>query len=1606
MSQPDIAQLKALTPAQFEELTHVLGVPPEYLPQKVSQVELATTVLRYLQQQADGEQRLREVLRRLEPPALKIDKENNPYLGLDFFRTEDQDRFFGRDAVAGELLRLVRQHRFVALIGASGSGKSSLLYAGLIPRLQEPRDNTALSGVVPVIFRPRSEPFAEFANAYLSAKYPDLSGEDRKTQSKKLTAQLTSAELEIKDLVELLLEARGTREVLLIADQFEELYTLNPPATQRTVVATLLTLLDPALPCRLLLSYRADFTGEAIDSFGDALNQHGKLFLERMNTEELREAIEKPAQHKDTSFETGLAARMIQEVGEEPGYLPLLQFALLRLWGEREGTLLTHRGYERIGGVQRALAGYADSVLARFSDEEQTRIRRIFMQLVRPGSRSGEADTRQVATREQIADWPLVTALADVRLVVTGQRDGQDTVEVAHEALIQHWQTLRDWINEDRLALRLIADVRHQAREWDTAERAASHLPRWNAKLEQAEELLGNPRFVATALESAFLRACRELKEKEEREEREKQRKLRQRFRWAVAVSLVALATSLLAWLMYGEAEKQTQVAEQKKGEALRAQSLFLADLSRQQTEKGHPVEGMLLALEGLPTSWDKQGKPNRPYVPEVETQFYNAFYAPHEILRLNHENAVNSATFSPDGTRILTTSSYTARIWDAQTGKLIHQLIGHGYAYIRGLFSPDGKLVATTGGNDKTVRIWNADNGKLLHVLRGHCKAPLPDASPFDCSVNDATFSADSSQIVTTANDKVALIWNVSTGKLITSIKSDEYISGAEFNGEGSQIVIKSNMIRLFNSKTGGLLYTFKDSVKNVRFNRTGNRLSTLEGNSIVQVFTVTPDKLVPLSTFKTDNKYPYAFTMTYDGSRVITISNDDTVRVWDADTGKEIRSAKHCKNEVSCFFRLWQTALSQNNELLLTISENSVKLWSLYYSGSEPTTLRSSCNKDSSCSIVAAAFHPNSQRVLIASGNTAHVWDIEPAKVGSLYGHTKRVTSISFSSDNKRILTASMDRTAKIWDLAGNKPLTVLSGHCQNYKPEDSNDECGVLSAKFSKDNRLVVTTGGDNTVRIWDAETGKEVSIFKENCINSSPLNLNPKCVNNANFSHDSSLVVTTGYSGRPVRIWDIASKKITIELNNDCAGVSSSKNRLCFITVLFSPDDSKLLTFNSDGIGNLWDLANTNYPVLTVKHCEDDSKKSIWGSCAGDAAFNSTGNLLITTGFGKTIKIWNIDTGNRLGTLKTETECMGGFIDGFSCLIAGIRFNKYENRIIGSSDQDGLCFWDISGLKNATTTLPKELFPLMIINKKYSTLNSDESLMANADSGFYGLNIQRIFPNTQSLVKYAQDYLPYRLNVAQRKEFFLPQNQNLIDAQAFLQQGESYAKEGNLSEAINNFRMALEKNPLLGIFPQQKAEILAIMGMSEKADNLAKEGKISEAIAYYKRVADMGVEFSFALHDKAKQLHANTLVSKSEPLAREGKIAKAVSNLNVANNIYENVKIGSSILINVCRSGFIYNQLDVVLDICNEALKVNCDDSSNKFASSSCYNSRGLIRAISGDFDGSIEDFRVALENNRHSNLKQKKQLQEWIEALQKGKNPFTQELLESVMWYSW
>jgi hypothetical protein len=202
----------------------------------------------------------------------------------------------------------------------------------------------------------------------------------------------------------------------------------------------------------LLLTLRADFMGHALAyrPFADAL-QDAALMMGPMSRDELRRAIEEPAQVQGAAFEAGLVERLLDDVGEEPGNLPLLEFALKLLWEKQRDGWLTHTGYEEIGRVEGALARYADQVLGELDEQEQERARHIFVQLVHPGE--GTEDSRRVATRAQVGaeNWGLVHYLADKRLVVTGQdATGKEIVEVVHEALIQRWGQLHAWMETDR----------------------------------------------------------------------------------------------------------------------------------------------------------------------------------------------------------------------------------------------------------------------------------------------------------------------------------------------------------------------------------------------------------------------------------------------------------------------------------------------------------------------------------------------------------------------------------------------------------------------------------------------------------------------------------------------------------------------------------------------------------------------------------------------------------------------------------------------------------------------------------------------------------------------------------------------------------------------------------------------------------------------------------------------------------------------------------------------------------------------------------------------------------------------------------------------------
>ena len=427
-----------------------------------------------------------------------------PYRGLAAFGEVDASFFFGREAFVDRLEQALADRSPVAMvIGPSGSGKSSVVFAGLLPRLRGKGDWLIAT------LRPGKEPFQALAGALLPHLQPDLDEIDRLVQTRKLAEVLARGDLPLVDALARIRDRRGARgRVLLVLDQFEELFTLctDPGAPRRFVDALLEA---GAGPAALLLTLRGDFVGQALAHrpFADALQTAAQI-LGPMTREELRAAIERPAEAQGAALEVGLVARLLDDVGEEPGNLPLLEFALTLLWERLDFGWMTHAAYEAIGRVEGALARYADEVYDTLLADKQTLARRVFTQLVQPGE--GTEDTRRVATRADVGDgaWDVVRHLADRRLVVTGRDpvSGAEYVEVVHEALVRSWSKLQAWMAEDRSFREWQERLRVGVRTWEDTGHDEGALLR-GVSLAWAEEWLETQREDLSEAERAFIQA-------------------------------------------------------------------------------------------------------------------------------------------------------------------------------------------------------------------------------------------------------------------------------------------------------------------------------------------------------------------------------------------------------------------------------------------------------------------------------------------------------------------------------------------------------------------------------------------------------------------------------------------------------------------------------------------------------------------------------------------------------------------------------------------------------------------------------------------------------------------------------------------------------------------------------------------------------------------------------------------------------------------------------------------------------------------------------------------------------------------------------------------
>lgn len=479
-----------------------------------------------------------------------------PYRGLQYYDVEDADLFFGREALVerlhGRAVRLATEGdgRYLAIVGASGSGKSSLLRAGLLPSLAQ-EGPFASEGEQPAglhLMTPTAQPLRALATTLT-----------RDAESVRETATLIDDlrnDARSLDLyAERLLAESEAEYLLLVVDQFEEIFTqCQSEAERKAFVDNVTTAVAPGTAGRtvLLLALRADFYHRCAEyeTLRTLLAKH-QVYIGPMDEDGLQRAIEGPARHLGLTFESGLVARMLEDAGGQPGVLPLLSHALDETWKRRDGKQLTHMAYTAVGGVRGALATTAERTFRDLDAAQQTLARRLLIRMVSLGG-AGTPDTRDRATRDELRqvgeDAEAVEALLD-RLVnarlLTVHEDG---VEVAHEALIHHWPRLQRWLEENRERLQHHQRLTAAAEAWVELDHDAGALYR-GVRLARARALAADPEIPLSELEEHFLAES----ERALRMKAARRRAARQRVRVSALAGLLggALAFGLTSWIAY-----------------------------------------------------------------------------------------------------------------------------------------------------------------------------------------------------------------------------------------------------------------------------------------------------------------------------------------------------------------------------------------------------------------------------------------------------------------------------------------------------------------------------------------------------------------------------------------------------------------------------------------------------------------------------------------------------------------------------------------------------------------------------------------------------------------------------------------------------------------------------------------------------------------------------------------------------------------------------------------------------------------------------------------------------------------------------------------------
>ncbi len=1124
----------------------------------------------------------------------------NPYKGLSPYGEADARDFYGRDLLTGSLIAHLARSRFLAVVGPSGSGKSSVVKAGLVPALREGALPGSENWYVATM-TPGTHPLEELELAlWPIAVDPPPS----------LVAPMERDRRGMLRTIRRILPREENAQLLLVIDQFEELFTLAGDEQRDYFLDSLQeALADPHAPLRVVVTLRADFYDRPLQVgyIAELFKAHTELVLP-LTREELAQAIQEPAKRAGVRFEEGVVTAIIADSNDQVGALPLMQYALTELFAARLAGVIRQRSYAEIGGVTGALERRAEEIYEGLSAEEQEATRQFFLRLVTLGE--GVEDTRRRARMSELSQLALessgqrenqglhesaqlenvpisaghnpqsaVELYAEARLLIF-DRDPltrEPTVEVAHEALLREWGRLRAWLEESRDDVRLERLLAGSSIEWEEADRDEGYLLR-GARLSQYEVWRQGTSVALTQNERDFLEASlaarrrreaeeaarsqRELETAQQLAETERMRaeegeqaahSLRKRALFLAGALVVAALLAAAAFFAWQQAGENAALAQRS---ALESQSLALASGAQAALADDDTDQALMLALAA------------------------NDVADPPALAR----ELLYEAAMTPGTQRRIETGG--GWLWAMDVHPLTRRI--------------------ASGGDDATVTISDMDSGKELMVLSGG----------HSDSLGDVVFAPDGERLLSGSYDDTLVLWDLTSGEVIRRMQNPTGdVNSLALSADGRMAVAgtEGGAATLWDMASGDLLSELVHNpdvqVILVAFSADGRLVASSAEDGSAVIWDVASREV--LHSVQVLDGVLFGVAFSPDSQMLAAGGQDDTVRLYDVQSGEQIGELDGLTDW------LFNLDFSEDGSQLLGASrDGSVMLWDI----ATQQLQHSFIGKDGR----ALDVHVVDENTAVSSSSsgTLRVWDLPDRRLREQIDSGDFLSSAAASSDD-RLLALGLNQVIRLIDAASGVVLADLP------MPEGSNlverrGDVTALTFDATGEHLLAATDGGE--LILWAVVDGLEIRRFEGHEQRIHALAFSPDGRSFLSAADDQQLI-----------LWDVATGEILFRYTNPTDTINS---------VAFSPDGQAFAagmgTFRFAAAEIDPDKMDTGIVVWDANTLQEVMRLEGHDGPVIALAFTPDGSRLLSGSIDTTMRLWDVDKGEVLQRFDGHTS----------------------------------------------------------------------------------------------------------------------------------------------------------------------------------------------------------------------------------------------------------------------------------------------------------------------------------------------------------------------------